>query len=207
MWLENSTPRCPSLANSRSRSSTPSRAIGSKPAVASSSISRSAPCESATASCSFMPMPRDRSRTFAFGGMSNSSSKLAKRCASQRANAGATHAIACFTFSSAGKGHVSNTTPMRPRNRRCASAGAVAPKGWPNRRTLPLSRCKSPKIARIIVVLPAPFAPTKPTISPGCKAMFTSASAKSSLRRLPAPRTSKRVSMIVSVSSCATRRP
>mgnify|MGYP007095851736 CR=1 FL=1 len=63
--------------------------------------------ESEPVSCSFMPMPRERSRTFAFGEMPNSSSRAANVLASQFSNAGAMQATACFTLSSAGKGYVS----------------------------------------------------------------------------------------------------
>ena len=66
-------------------------ASGSSPAVASSRMSKSASCESAQASCSFMPMPRESDFTFFFGSSSNRSISASKHVLSQVGKAGAMH--------------------------------------------------------------------------------------------------------------------
>ena len=82
MWVDMRMPRSPSAMKSRSRLSTSSRAMGSSPAVASSSTSSSGLCESAKASVSFMPMPRESSLTFFFGARLKRSHKAANWAAS-----------------------------------------------------------------------------------------------------------------------------
>ena len=170
--------------------------MGSRPAVASSKTSSLALWLSAQASCSFMPMPRERSLTFVLGSRPNRSMRLAKVSWLQVGYAGLTSASTSVTLSVEGKGHVSSTRPTRVRKQRCASSGAPAPQRCPNRCTSPVSSLISPRAARMVVVLPAPLAPTKPTIWPGSTASVTSRSEKRSLTVREMPLRSRKFCML-----------
>ena len=170
--------------------------MGSRPAVASSKTSSLAWWLSAQASCSFMPMPRERSLTFALGSKPNRSMRLAKVSWLQVGYAGPTSASIWPALSVEGKGHVSRTRPTRERRQRCVSSGASAPQRCPNRCTSPASSLISPSAARIVVVLPAPLAPTKPTIWPGSTASVTSRSEKRSLTVREMPLSSSKFCMV-----------
>ena len=61
-----------------------------------------------------------------------------------------------------------------------SSSGLPQAMGWPNRRTAPSSAAMIPKAALMVVVLPAPFDPMKPTTQPGSTARLTPESSKSS---------------------------
>jgi hypothetical protein len=60
--------------------------------------------------------------------------------------------------------------------------------GWPFHRTVPPSSEVTPTMARIAVVLPAPFGPRKPNTSPGGTVKLSPSSATTSpnVRRKPA---------------------
>ena len=196
IWLESSTLRWPSETKASSSSSSSSRAMGSRPAVASSKMSSLALWLSAQASCSLMPMPRERSLTFVLGSRPNRSMNPANVLRSHVGYAGPTSASIWPTLSVEGKGHVSSTRPTRARRQRCVSSGASAPQRCPNRRTSPASSFISPRAARIVVVLPAPLAPTKPTIWPGSTASVTSRSEKRSLTVREMPLSSSKFCMV-----------
>jgi len=77
-----------------------------------------------------------------------------------------------------GKAQVSSTMPMR--DLMASSAALPQVTGCPNRRTVPASAAMMPRIALMVVVLPAPFDPMKPTTQPGSTARLTPESSKSS---------------------------
>ena len=71
-----------------------------------------------------------------------------------------------MTERSGTNGQVSRTAPILPFTRWQVAASALMSNGSPNSTTRPASSGMSPSRARMVVVLPAPFAPTKPTMLP-----------------------------------------
>ena len=150
-----------------------------------------------------MPIPRESSFIFVFEFMPNRAIRPPNSESSHCENAGLRHVTTWLTRSSEGNGHASSTTPIRERTARWTRSEASAPNGSPNSLTSPAPMCCKPKATRIIVVLPAPFAPTKPTISPGATARLTSRSANESLKSQLTCRMSKRFVMKPPLSSVA----
>ena len=90
---------------------------------------------------------------------------------------------------------MSNTTPTRERSRRTSASGVSAARGSPKSVAYPESSFRRPSAARIIVVFPAPFAPTRPTISPDPMERLAFRSEKESLTWRFASRISRRFDM------------
>src|SRR5437868_6259166 len=57
----------------------------------------------------------------------------------------------------------------------------------PSKRTLPCSGAYSPEMTLMQVVLPDPFGPTSPRISPACKLKLTPSSARNAPKRFTRP--------------------
>ena len=106
---------------------------------------------------------------------------------------------------SEGNGHVSRTKPIRARTRRWTSSEEPLPNGSPNNAMSPASTCCRPKATRMVVVLPAPLAPTNPTISPGATEMLTSRNENESLTLRLTRRISRRFVTRSSLSLRLTR--
>ena len=69
--------------------------------------------------------------------------------------------------SAAGRPRASSGTARAPRAGSRSAAGRRRRPAAPSQRTSPASRAVSPKIARIVVVLPAPLGPRNPVTAPG----------------------------------------
>ena len=161
-WLEKRTQH-PDRACSTSTRPMASIPLGSRPASGSSRTSRSGPCRRAAASCTRCWLPWESSSTLAARG---------RRCRGARAiprRRGGRRPVPCR---GAGRG----IRAARPRAwrgtgrapRACTRSDAARPARPAARSSarVPASRSVSPKTARMVVVLPAPFGPRKPTTCP-----------------------------------------
>ena len=70
------------------------------------------------------------------------------------------------TVISSGNEQVSNTTPVRCLASLIALLPACSPTFWPSSSMEPASGYMRPRMALMVVVLPAPFEPMKPTTLP-----------------------------------------
>ncbi len=173
MCDENSTPRLSSWMKSSRMSRIPLRATGSRPLVASSRISRRGRCASAAAIESFIFIPREYSEIFFFSGSSNSRRYFPNSAPSQVLNTRLRISPTSPALRPPWKQHSSNTTPI-------CSLARISPRmlSSPKIRTLPPSRRSSFRISRMVVVLPAPFSPTRPMMLPAGSEKLTSSSEK-----------------------------
>ncbi len=143
-------------------------------------------CSSAAASSHFIRSPSERERTcFLISGPRSSRSDSSPSAARNSASESRYTTLFTRNASPAGMSHWS--WPLLPITilirRRYARSRLNGSK--PSTRTLPVVGCSNPESILRVVVLPAPFGPRKPTISPGGTSKDMSSTARTSryLRR------------------------
>ena len=85
---------------------------------------------------------------------------------------------------------------------RAIRCGSIRPTSWPTKRTLPELAGTTPEIRLNIVLLPAPFGPSRPRISPARTCRLTPPTATSPPKRLVASVTS---SSVAPYAGCSRR--
>jgi hypothetical protein len=160
-WVVSTTVR-PASHNARIVAHERRRADGSKPVVGSSRNSTSGSPTSPTARSSRRRWPPESADT-----RTRSRSSSPTSSSSSPARRGRGYQRACMrrtspTVSMPGSDVSCSTTPMRARNARSARAGSN-----PRTRTVPDVAWRWPSRISVVVVLPAPFGPSRQKTSPG----------------------------------------